>query len=157
MSNCTEQKLHLKILECKQTWPAVCRMCTRCCGAFSIHCQISFVRWFLTDPHNDPNRYSGHSPAAPLLSRQHGSAAGGGGCSGRDLYEDGLQVGVRGTAAEGCVQPAGLQLRPARGAGGEDPSLVQHHQLAADGSRAHLPALRAGPPRRICQGDDSTM
>ena len=63
------------------------------------------------------------------------------------------QVVVRGPAAEVGEQPAGVRLGAPRGARGEDPSLVQLHQLAPHGGGPGQAALRARPTRRLCQGD----
>ena len=53
------------------------------------------------------------------------------------------QVAVRGAAAEVPLQQAGLQPRPARRDGGQDPPLVQFCSLAAAGSWPYQATLRA--------------
>ena len=62
------------------------------------------------------------------------------------------QVAVRGPATEAGLNAAGLQLGAARCARGEDPPLVQLHQLAPHGGGQGHAALRARPTRSLCQG-----
>ena len=64
------------------------------------------------------------------------------------------QVAVRGAAAEVPLQQAGLQPRPARRDGGQDPPLVQLHQLAADGVRQDQARVHPRPARRVRQGEN---
>ena len=64
------------------------------------------------------------------------------------------QVAVRGAAAEVPLQQTGLQPRPARRDGGQDPPLVQLHQLAADGVGPDQARVHPRPARRVRQGEN---
>ena len=59
---------------------------------------------------------------------------------------------MRGSPPEVSFQPPGLQLWTTRGAGGQDPPLVQFCPLAPTGGGTSQAAIRARPARCVRQG-----